>query len=94
MTGEAHITGQEAVVRDDLGRPVSCQIFAEADEDGVPEILRSVEIVGAEGTIVLSQSPIDEEEVLLIYKNWRSRPENQDLIRRVEAPQPPKRKRK
>ena len=88
------ISGQEAVIRDDLGRPVACQIFAEADEDGVPEILRSVEIVGAEGTIVLSQSPIDEEEVLLIYKNWRSRPENQDLIRRVEAPQPPKRKRK
>lgn len=86
------ISGQEAVIRDDLGRPVACQIFAEADEDGVPEILRAVEIVGAEGTIVLSQSPIDEETTILFYKQWRSRPENQDRIRRVEAPEQRKRK--
>ena len=94
MSGDLNIDERTRVVRDDLGRPVSLEIYVEGDEDGVPNILRSVEITGADGCLILSQSPIDEESVLLIYRRWRSRPENQDRVYRVEAPETRKHKRK
>lgn len=94
MTGDLNIDERERVIRDDLGRPVSLEIYVEEDGDGFPNILRSVEITGADGCLILSQAPVDEESVLLIYRKWRSRPENQDRILRVEAPEKRTRKRK
>ncbi len=69
--------------RSPLLRPVSCEIYVEVDDDGLPEILSSVEVEGMGGNRILSQSEVDETEVLLIYRQWRRRPENQGLIRRV-----------
>lgn len=66
-----------------IGTPVSCEIYVETDDDGLPEILSSVEVEGMGGNRILSQSEVDETEVLLIYRQWRRRPENQGLIRRV-----------
>ena len=86
MTGRTHISDRFRRLSSLLGVPVSCEIYVEVDEDGIPEIQRSVEIEGSRGIRILSQSVIDEEEVLMIYRNWRRRPENQDRIRRVEAP--------
>lgn len=86
MTGETHIPDRFRRFSSLLGIPVSCEIFVEKDEDGVPEILRSVEIEGSRGIRILSQSVSDVDEVLLIYRKWRRRPENQDRISRVEIP--------
>ena len=66
-----------------IGTPVSCEIYVETDDDGLPEILSSVEVEGSRGFRILSQSEVDETEVLLMYRQWRRRPENQGLIRRV-----------
>ena len=72
-------------LRSPLGVPVSCEIYVEPDSDGVPVILSSIEIEsgGEARNRILSQSPVDGEEVLRIYRNWRTRSENQDRIRRV-----------
>lgn len=86
MTGGTHIPDRFRRLSTFLGIPVSCEIYVEVDDDGVPEILRSVEIERSRGIKVLSQSALDDDEVLLIYRNWRKRPENQDRIRRVETP--------
>lgn len=66
-----------------LLRPVACEIYVKTDDDGLPEILSSVEVEGSGGNRILSQSEVDETEVLLIYRLFRRRPENQGLIRRV-----------
>lgn len=69
--------------RSPLLRPVSCEIFVELDDDGNPEILSSVEVEGSFGNRILSQSEVDETEVLLMYRRFRRRPENQGRILRV-----------
>ncbi len=69
--------------RSPLLRPVSCEIYVEVDDDGLPEILSSVEVEGSFGNRILSQSEVDETEVLLMYRLFRRRPENQGRIRRV-----------
>lgn len=69
--------------RSPLLRPVFCEIYVENDSDGLPEILSSVEVEGSRGFRILSQSEVDETEVLLMYRQFRRRPENQDRIRRV-----------
>lgn len=56
-----------------LGVPVSVEVEAELDQDGLPEILRSVEIEGGRGFLVLSQTGASEEDVLLMYPSWRRR---------------------
>ena len=66
-----------------FGTPVSCEIYVETDDDGLPEILSSVEIEGSRGNRILSQSEVDETEVLLMYRLFRRRPENQGRILRV-----------
>ena len=86
MTGGTHIPDRFRRFSTLLGVPVSCEIYVEVDEDGIPEILRSVEIERSRGFMVLSQSVIDNDEVLLMYRNWRRRPENESKIHRVEAP--------
>lgn len=63
--------------------PVSCEIYVETDGDGIPEIISSVEIEGSFGVRILSQSEVDETEVLLMYRRFRRRPENQGRIKRV-----------
>ena len=59
------------------------EIYVENDSDGIPVILSSVEIEGSRGIRILSQSEVDETEVLLMYRLFRRRPENQGRIRRV-----------
>lgn len=72
--------------RSPLGFPVSCEISVEVGRDGLPEILSSVEIEASpSGNRILSQSPLEEVEVLLIYREWRRRPENQGKIRRIDT---------
>ena len=73
--------------RSPLGFPVSCEISVELDDDGLPVILSSVEIEsgGTAQNRILSQSPVDGDEVLLIYRGWRRRSENQVKIRRLDA---------
>lgn len=71
------------IFRSPLLRPVSCEIYVENGSDGLPEILSSVEVEGSRGFKILSQSEVDETEVLLMYRQFRRRPENQDRIRRV-----------
>ena len=63
--------------------PVACEIYVKTDDDGLPEILSSVEVEGSGGNRILSQSEVDETEVLLMYRLFRRRPENQGRIRRV-----------
>lgn len=70
-------------LRSPLLRPVSCEIYVENDSDGIPVILSSVEVEGSRGIRILSQSEVDETEVLLMYVRFRRKPENQDRIRRV-----------
>lgn len=74
---------RQMIFRSPLLRPVSCEIYVENDSDGLPEILSSVEVEGSRGFKILSQSEVDETEVLLMYRQFRRRPENQDRIRRV-----------
>ena len=69
--------------RSPLLRPVSCEIYVEAGPDGSPVILNSVEIEGQSGVRILSQSEVDETEVLLIYRRWRRDPQNRTRIRWV-----------
>ena len=66
-----------------FGIPVSCEIYVETDDDGLPEILSSVEVEGVGGNRILSQSEVDETEVLLMYARFRRNPENRGRIRRV-----------
>lgn len=67
-----------------FGIPVSCEIYVETDDDGFPEIHSSVEIEGSRGgNRILSQSEVDETEVLLMYRQYRKKPENQGRILRV-----------
>lgn len=74
---------RQMIFRSPLLRPVSCEIYVENGSDGLPEILSSVEVEGSRGFKILSQSEVDETEVLLMYRQFRRRPENQDRIRRV-----------
>lgn len=74
---------RQMIFRSPLLRPVFCEIYVENDSDGLPEILSSVEVEGSRGFKILSQSEVDETEVLLMYRQFRRRPENQDRIRRV-----------
>ena len=69
--------------RSPLLRPVSCEIYVENDSDGIPVILSSVEVEGSRGIRILSQSEVDESEVLLMYARFRRNPENWGRIRRV-----------
>lgn len=69
--------------RSPFGLPVSCEIYVRTDDDGLPEILSSVEVEGSGGNRILSLTEVDEQEVLLIYRQYRRRPENQNRIRRV-----------
>ena len=72
--------------RSPLGFPVACEISVEVGTDGLPEILSSVEIeTSPSGNRILSQSPVEEVEVLLIYRDWRRRSENQGKIRRIDT---------
>ena len=67
-----------------FGIPVSCEIYVETDDDGSPEIYSSVEIEGSRGeNRIISQTEVDEAEVLLMYRQFRKRPENQGRILRV-----------
>ena len=70
-------------LRSPLLRPVSCEIYVENDSDGIPVILSSVEVEGSRGIRILSQSDVDETEVLLMYARFRRKPENQGRIHRV-----------
>ena len=54
-----------------FGVPVSVEVQAEVDQDGLPEILGSVEIEGGRGFRVLSQTEVSQEDVRLIYRAWR-----------------------
>ena len=72
--------------RSPLGFPVSCEISVEVSPDGVPVILSSVEIESSPSeNKILCQSPVEEVEVLLIYREWRRRSENQYRIRRLDT---------
>lgn len=70
--------------RTSLGIPVSCEIFVRLDEFGLPEIERSVEIEGSVGNLILGQEPVDESEVLRIYRRWRGNPHNKRKIQRIK----------
>ena len=59
------------------------EIYVENDSDGIPVILSSVEVEGSRGNRILSQSEVDETEVLLMYARFRRKRENQGRIRRV-----------
>ena len=86
MNRQENIDGnprRRMIFRSPLLRPVSCEIYVEVDDDGLPEILSSVEVEGSFGNRILSQSEVDETEVLLMYRLFRRRPENQGRIRRV-----------
>lgn len=69
--------------RSPFGVPVSCEIYVRINDDGSPEILSSVEIEGSGENRILCQVEVDEQEVLLLYRQYRRRPENQNRIRRV-----------
>ena len=86
MTGRGNIGRRLrnlTLFRSPLLRPVSCEIYVETDDDGVPEILSSVEVEGCGRNRILSQSEVNETEVLLMYRLFRRRPENQGRILRV-----------
>lgn len=70
-------------LRSSLGLPVFCEIFSEPDEDGLPRILGALEIEGPHGFRILSQEEVDEDEVLMLYREWRRRPENRGKVRRI-----------
>lgn len=69
--------------RTSVGVPVSCEIKVGQDDIGNPVILTSVEVEGSSGNLILSQSPVDEVEVLTKYGRWRQAPENRNRIHRV-----------
>lgn len=75
--GQGHIEGRTAGRKlrfcSMFGIPVSVEVQAEVDQDGLPEIVRSVEIEGGRGFLVLSQTGASEEDVLLMYPSWRRR---------------------
>ena len=86
MNRQENIDGnprRRMIFRSPLLRPASCEIYVETDSDGVPEILSSVEIEGTGENRILSQSEVDKTEVLLMYRRFRRKPENQERIRRV-----------
>lgn len=67
--------------RSSLGIPVGCEISLGTDS----VILSSVEVEGSSGVRILSQVDVDEQEVLLTYRRWRSEPENRGRIRRFRS---------
>lgn len=85
MTAQEHIRGQRTDRRfrfhSFLGVPVSVEVQAELDQDGLPEILGSLEIEGGRGFLVLSQTGVSEEDVLLMYPTWRKR--NRESIKTI-----------
>lgn len=71
--------------RSSSGVPVGCEISVEVGSDGSPVILSSVEVEGAKGVRILSQSDVDETDVLLRYRQWRGDSRNQGRILRVRS---------
>lgn len=85
MTRQENIFRRSEVLnrlRSPFGVPVGCEISVEVGSDGSPVILSSVEVERSSGVRILSQSEVDEREVLLRYRQWRSDPENRGRIRR------------
>lgn len=71
-------------LRSPHGIPVSCEIFAERGDDGLPVIISSVEVEGGHGVRIFSQTLTDGQEALSIYRKWRARPENRSRVVRIQ----------
>lgn len=64
--------------RNYIGIPVSSVIFVECHPDGGFRIVGSVEVERSSGNRIVSDGPVSEDEVLMMYLDWRRRPENQE----------------